>query len=411
MQKVVIIGWFKFPFGSAAASRLRTLSQGLLESSFKVHVITTARIPLRHEDLTNTGELFWQGIQYESQNQHYDYPDTKKSLFQLVRKYLRDLRAIFNSWIRVYNLIRHGKIDSILIYGRSAISYFPVVILARIYGVSLFYDMVEWFPPTTFQGGLINPLFYDDLLGRYLPFLGCQGVIAISTYISEKYTHAHIPCFILPSIFDYSLSLNIKFPEIEITDKHFVVLYAGTCKVGDGFERLLDAVKIAFSQGCPIRLDVLGTDGLSGHAAKQRQICEQDEILVSCVRFLGRVPDEEYLSTLVSAHCLVLPRPESQIVKAAFPTRLPEFLATGRPVLTTNVPDVPRYLDAGIHAEIVAGDTSNALASGLLRLWQDPERALRIGLAGQNRGCQVFDYRHYMTKLSEFILNKKFTQE
>jgi glycosyltransferase involved in cell wall biosynthesis len=411
MHKIIIIGWFKFPFGSAAASRLRNLAKGLVESGFKVHVITTARISLRNEDLINASELFWQGIQYESQNQQYDDVGTKKTLFQRFGKYFRDFRAIFNSWIRVYNLIQHGKIDSILIYGRSAISYLPVVILARIYGVSLFYDMVEWLPPRAFHGGLINPLFYDDWLGRYLPLLGCQGVIAISTYISEKYIHSHVPCFILPSIFDYSLSQQIKFSEIEITDKQFVVLYAGTCKVGDGFGRLLDAVKIAFSQGCPIYLDVLGTDGLSGHAAKQRKICEQDEILVSCVRFLGRVRDEEYLSTLVSAHCLVLPRPESQIVKAAFPTRLPEFLSTGRPVLTTNVPDVPRYLEAGIHAEIVTGDTSNALASGLLRLWRDPERALRIGLAGKNRGCQVFDYRHYIAKLSEFILNKKLTQK
>ena len=145
-----------------------------------------------------------------------------------------------------------------------------------------------------------------------------------------------------------------------------------------------------------MRLDVLGTDGLSGLAAKQRNICEQDEILRCCVRFLGRVSDEEYFSKLASAHCLVLPRPECQIVKAAFPTRLPEFLSTGRPVLTTSVPDVPRYLDAGIHAEIVDGDISNALACGILRLWQDPERALRIGLAGQNLGRQGFNYRHYM---------------
>lgn len=403
MHKTVIVGCFKFPFGSAAASRLRTLAKGLTENGFKVHIITTARILLRNEDQMNTGELLWQGIQYESQNKQHYFHNTQKSLSQSFWKYLRDLLAIFNSWIRVYQLTRHGEIDSIIIYGRSAISYLPIVILAHIYSVPLFYDMVEWFPPKIFQGGLINPLFYDDWLGRYLPFLGSQGVIAISTYISEKYIHSHIPCFILPSIFDYSLSQQIKLPEIEITDEQFVVLYAGTCKIGDGFDRLLDAVKIAFYHGCPIRLDVLGTDGLSGLAAKQRKICEQDEILVSCVRFLGRVPDEEYLSTLVSAHCLVLPRPESQIVKAAFPTRLPEFLATGRPVLTTNVPDIPQYLDAGIHAEIVAGDTSNALASGLIKLWQDPERALRIGLAGQKKGCQVFDYRHYMKELSEFI--------
>ena len=399
-HKLLIIGWFKFPFGSAGASRIRTLAKGLGESGFQVHIMTTARIPLRQEDCLNN-ELFWENIKYETQNTYEDN-EKKKSFLQRIWNYLR---AIVKSWLRVYKLIQNREVDSIIIYGSSLISYLPVVILTRIYGVQLFYDIVEWFPPEKFKGGLINPLFYDDWLGRHLAILGSQGVIAITDYISEKYTDHDIRSFILPSIFDYSLNQHIKLSDIEIKDKQFVVLYAGTCKIGDGFDELLDAVKIALSKGCPVRLDVIGTDGLSGLAAKQRKICEQDEILRCCVRFLGRVSDEEYLSQLASAHCLVLPRPECQIVKAAFPTRLPEFLSTGRPVLTTNVPDVPQYLDAGIHAEIVSGDTTNALASGILRLWQDPERALRIGLAGQNRGRQVFDYRHYMQKLSDFILN------
>jgi hypothetical protein len=46
-HKILIIGWFKFPFGSAAASRITTLAQGLNETGFEVFVVTTARIPLR----------------------------------------------------------------------------------------------------------------------------------------------------------------------------------------------------------------------------------------------------------------------------------------------------------------------------------------------------------------------------
>ncbi|MDB9444797.1 glycosyltransferase [Anabaena sp. CS-542/02] len=406
-HKILIIGWFKFPFGSAAASRIRTLAKGLNENGFEVLVVTTARIPLRNEDCTNTGELSWQNIKYETEN-CYENDGRKLSLIQRIWNYLQ---AIYKSWVRVYELIHTAEADSIIIYGRSVISYLPVVMLARFYGVPLFYDMVEWFPPSRFKSWLINPMFYDDWLGRHLPLLGSQGVIAITHYISEKYIRHQIPCLILPSIFDYSLSQQLKPPDTEIKDKQFVVLYAGTCKFGDGFENLLDAVKIAFSKGCPIRLDVLGTDGLSGPAAKQRQICEQDEILRFRVRFLGRVSDENYLSTLCSANCLVLPRPDCQTVKAAFPTRLPEFLSTGRPVLTTNVPDVTRYLDAGIHAEIVSGDTSNALADGIIRLWQYPERALQIGIAGQRRGREVFNYHHHMTNLSEFILNTKFRRK
>lgn len=398
-KNLLIIGWFKFPFGSAAASRIRTLAKGLIEQNVTVHVITTARLPFRIEDQQSTGQMFWEGIQYESGNQ-YEQAGQDLSLCERLLNYIK---AIIKSWIRVLKLVRHGKFQNILIYGRSAVSYFPIVLIARLYGIALFFDMVEWFPPEKFKGGRINPCFYDDWLGRHLPLLGCQSVIAISTYISSQYTRFNIPCLIVPSIFDDSFYSSVAFSKIETGSEKFITLYAGTCKYGDGFDQLLDAVKIAFSQGCPIYLYVLGTEGLSGNARQKRKTCEEDDILSSCVCFLGKVSDQKYFEILVSANCLVLPRPDLQVTKAAFPTRLPEFLSTGRPVLTTSVPDIPKYLEAGIHAEIVSEDSSQALAKGLLKLWRNPERARKIGLAGQQRSREVFNYRQYTENLYQLL--------
>ncbi len=400
-HKLVIVGWFKFPFGSAAASRIRTLAQGLSQNGFEVLVLTTARISLRNEDVTYTGESYWRDIQYQTEN-CYERNDIKSSRVQRLVSFFK---ATCKSWISLYNLSHSSEIDGIIIYGRSFISYLPIIIFAKIHRIPIFYDVVEWFPMSRFKYGILNPFFYDDWLGRHLPLLSSQGVLTITTYIANKYTHYKIPCLILPSIFDYSLSQHLEvIGEISKNDI-FTVLYAGTCKPGDGFENLLNAIKLASYHGCPIRLDVLGTEGLSGLAKKHRQACEKDVLLRSRVRFLGRVNDTDYLPILHSADCLVLPRPDCQIVRASFPTRLPEFLSTGRPVLTTDVPDIPRYLDAGIHAEIVQGDTPEALASGILRLWKDPDRAYQIGIAGQKRGREVFDYRQHSESVSKFIFN------
>lgn len=406
-HKLLIIGWFNFPFGSATASRVRTLAKGLHENGFEVCVITTARIVLRSEDHTDSSELYWKGVKYETQN-CYERDAVKPSWIKRLCNYLH---ANLKTWVRVYKKIQASEVDSIMFFGMCSLTLcLPLVLMARFYSISIFYDVVEWFPPSAFKFWSINPAFYDDWLGRYLPLLGSQGVIAITHYISEKYSRYQIPCMIVPSVFDSSQNDNLKPLSTQIKtqikkDKYFSIIYAGTCKVGDGFENLLDAVKICFSKGCPIYLSVLGTDGLSGLALKQRRVCEEDEVLHSCVNFLGRVSDEEYFAALNSADCLVLPRPDSQIVRAAFPTRLPEFLSTGRPVVTTDVPDIPQYLEGGIHAQIVSGDTSNALAEGILLIWEDPNRALSIGVAGQERGREVFDYIPYAKKISSFVLD------
>lgn len=401
--KLLIIGRFAFPFGSAASSRVRTLARGLNDHGFEVFVITNVSIPFRITDQTDTGELSWMGIKYETQN---CYEQNGKKL-SFVRRGWNAIKATYKSWYRVDKLLRDKSLNGIMVYGgRSVISYLPVVMLAWLYGVAIFYDVVEWFPYSKFRAGFINPLFYDDWLGRHLPFFRSQGVIAISNYILQRYARHNIPCLLLPSVFDPSLnpSQPLETRNSGSKLKEFVIIYAGSCKDGDGFENLLDAVTIAVSNGCPVRLDVLGTDGLSGMAAKQRKTVEKDETLHSRVRFLGKVSDEDYFSLLNSADCLVLPRPDCQIVRAAFPTRLPEFLSTGRPVLTTSVPDVPQYLEPGVHAEIVEKGTSTALAGGILRLWKEPERARKIGIAGREKGREVFDYRQHALVLSQFII-------
>lgn len=397
--KILIVGWFKFPFGSASSSRVRTLAKGLVENGADVHIITTCRIPWREQDQDSSGALMWQGISYECVNRYEQY-GRKLSLWDRFSNYFR---AIAKSWRRTKKLIEKGNCNTLFIYGRSALENLPLMKIARRDGVAVFFDIVEWQPPSAFRYGHVDPLFYNDWVGRRLAPLGCNGVIAISNYIAEKYARHHVPCLVVPSVYNFC-NTTIPVSPRKNEDGQFVALYAGTCKAGDGFDRLCDAIKIASSRGCPIHLDVVGTDGLSGPAAQQRQICEQDTMLRTRVRFLGRVSDEAYPKVLSSAHCLVLPRPDSQIARAAFPTRLPEFLATGRPVLTTDVPDVPRYLDADVHAEIVPGDTPKALSKGLLSLWKDPERATRIGLAGQQRCREVFDYRWHTEKLYTFLL-------
>lgn len=122
---------------------------------------------------------------------------------------------------------------------------------------------------------------------------------------------------------------------------------------------------------------------------------------------MGRVPDELYMKTLSEADCLVLPRPDNQIVRASFPTRLPEFLSTGKPVLTTNVPDVPLYLEANKNAMLVSGDSASALAEGIFELWSNPGKAKNIGLSGKKRGQLEFDYLNRSNSIYKFIQENK----
>lgn len=393
--KILIVGTFQFPFGSASASRIRTIAKGLIASGARVHVITNIRIPSIEKHRSNNN-FEYEGITYESTNISVEEASKSSRIIRIYNNIISNKK----SRRQVEYYIKNESFDILYIYSRSAIKNIPLVLAAKRYGASVFYDMVEWLPAKAYPYGLINPFFYNDWLGRLFSPFWCNGVIAITTFISKKYKSYKIPCIVVPSVFEFK---NTSLPDKKVFDKEFTLLYAGACKAGDGFGRLIDAVKIAASKGCPVKLNVIGTDGNSGRAARYRMICEKDDYLKNRVVFKGRVPDESYIDTLSESTCLVLPRPNIQIVKASFPTRLPEFLSTGRPVLTTNVPDVPLYLEANKEAIIVSGDSAEALAEGILVLWREPEKGESIGRAGKERGQIEFNYLTRTNAIYRFI--------
>ena len=108
--RILIIGWFKFPFGSASASRVRTLAKGLLENGADVRVITKSRISFRPEDLDYTGSTTWKGIHYECVNQ-YEQPGRRWSFWERLSNHVG---AIAKSWKRTKEIIKKGDCNVIL---------------------------------------------------------------------------------------------------------------------------------------------------------------------------------------------------------------------------------------------------------------------------------------------------------
>lgn len=62
------------------------------------------------------------------------------------------------------------------------------------------------------------------------------------------------------------------------------------------------------------------------------------------IKLLGELDRNEIPFYLKNAKVLVLPRPDSIQARGGFPTKLGEYLASGRPVIATHVGEIPQYL-------------------------------------------------------------------
>jgi glycosyltransferase involved in cell wall biosynthesis len=402
-MKILIIGWSQFPSGDASSARIRIFAKGFIENGGEVHFITTAKLENKQGEISKP-VMNWQGINFQS-----SYPIKNLFFWSIKFGIVNHLQSLIKSWKLVQTMIDKNECDIIYIYGWSFLAFYPIKLKAIRNKIPFFCDICEWYQNKHFNKWYINPVYYDDLLGRNYIAKKCSGVIAITNYIAKKIREKDIPVVLIPAVYDFS-----QIPVYEVSSENtskqkrtLAVLYAGFCKHGDGLELLIHAVKIIKEKSIPIELFIIGTDGLTGVGLKYKIWCEQDNILQNIVHFKGKIPHDEYHKTLASVDILTLTRKKTLTNLAAFPTRLPEFLSTGRPVLTTYVHDVPLYLNADEHAKIVSPDSVYSIVDGILDLWNNPVKANAIGLAGKSRAAKIFDYRPYIDDLYKTFLNHK----
>jgi glycosyltransferase involved in cell wall biosynthesis len=106
--------------------------------------------------------------------------------------------------------------------------------------------------------------------------------------------------------------------------------------------------------------------------------------------FVGTVGPDDVPAYLCECAALALPRTRALFSEAGFPTKLGEYLATGRPVVVTATGDIPRYLRADVDAFLVPPDDPDAFASALERALYGPTAA-DVGLAGREVARAQFD--------------------
>jgi hypothetical protein len=97
---------------------------------------------------------------------------------------------------------------------------------------------------------------------------------------------------------------------------------------------------------------------------------------------LGFIPRAEVPSLLSLATVLVQPGRPGRFNDYRFPSKLPEFLVSGKPVVLPKA-NIGRILRGGVEALLMESGDAIEIAQLVVRLLNDPEQAAKIGAAGR----------------------------
>ena len=100
----------------------------------------------------------------------------------------------------------------------------------------------------------------------------------------------------------------------------------------------------------------------------------------------------------------VLLRKDNVFSRACFPTRLPEFLETGKPVIISRVGDVDQFLEHKTNALLLNPRKNiSELVSAVSYLKAEASHARAIGIAGMEVAARRFGFMQYVESLRYFV--------
>lgn len=127
-----------------------------------------------------------------------------------------------------------------------------------------------------------------------------------------------------------------------------------------------------------------------------------DEKLNSYVVFTGYLQEKELQNTICTAELHILTKPENRQNHYNFPTKIGEYMITGRPILATNVGVIGELLTNEVNV-FFTEYSSDAIAEKMIYIIKNKHFATQIGNNGRLYALCNFDYEYHTDKMIEFF--------
>ena len=121
------------------------------------------------------------------------------------------------------------------------------------------------------------------------------------------------------------------------------------------------------------------------------------------VLFLGHRPRQAIPLLLSQGDVMALPRAAGIFSQAGFPTKLGEYLASGKPVVVTNTGDISQYLQDGANAFLTPPGDTSSFAHALQYVMSNPKEAREVGRRGREVAVSQFSSQVHGARIIEFI--------
>lgn len=391
---VVIAGEkFGFPYGAGASSRVHAYARGLLANGARVTVLCVEPTESRAQPLNTASAGTYDGVDFV-----YTYGRTSRPAGRRQRVWRKATK-----WLRFLSAVeviaaRGGGLDAMIVYSRSLTWMALCKLACRRHGALFIHEDCE-LPPFLGRTGdrraMLRRLLHERVVFRW--FDGCLVISAFLDDYCRRHLRAGGRTLSVPILIDVG-AFQASAGRPDVGD---AIVYCGYSTNPEVFA-LVEALAVVSDTSPDLRLKVIG-DTLRPHLLPDLRAHAVRLGVADRLELVGEVKRDELPPILAAARLLALPRPDTPVSRAGLPTKLGDYLATGRPVVVNAVGDIPRYLRDGIDAYLVQPGDVSAFAARLRYVVSHEAEASDVGRAGAETARARFDPAVHGRRMIDFI--------
>lgn len=368
MSKILFLASVPYPDGWAASARIRNLVDGFCSNSLEADVLIFGR-PESESQPSLAPRVKWcfPQVRGGKLGQQYAYYLAPRSL----AKHLADVANV-------------DEYDYVYLYARPYSVVSPLVRAFRRRKIPVIVDVNEAHSHFSGLGGVFSPNYWNSYFGYRFAIPRADYIACISQELVNYYAGLGAKPLLLPSIEFYDQEPN------KIRSKPLTFLYSGSFYERDAPGVMLGLVEDLIRKGLKMSFCVSGPYEQNPEAVKYLDRIRTSDSLNVNTRLLGRLPAKEYSELRQSADFGFILRRDHHAERASFPTRLVEYIKYGVIPITSDVPDIPDYLEHDRDAVFTQKKSPCETTDYLAKLCHSDERMRDMMLQAYESGRRNF---------------------
>ena len=283
---------------------------------------------------------------------------------------VRGMRALFRLVPYLIQLWRAaGRVQLFHIMANSGWAWHlyaaPAIVIGKLRGVSILVN---------YRGGNAGEFFARSFFWVGLTIKWADRLIVPSGFLQQVFAKFGLTAEVVPNIIDLARFAPDPAQKVSRGDKPRIIVTRNLELIYD-IATALRALAIVKLTWTGVHMTIAGSGSERDKLSDLTQVFD----LKDNITFTGRLDNEQMAQVYQQADLFV----NSSLVDN-MPISILEALASGVPVVTTNVGGIPFLVEHDKTALLVPGGDAQAMAGAILELLGNPEKAARLARAGRD---------------------------